>query len=338
VGDGVAIAGLSLYLQDYYNRQAASNSAPMSLLAVNYELPENVAVAKNIVDFCNIREKPGTTNNIVGIFTKDAVCIVLDVITLDNGEEWAHIKSGPIEGYIITTYLAMGEEGREKALQVIALTATVIVGELNVRSEPSTLVDDNIIVEVNKDEQLEVIDNTSTDLITKDDPQVIKWVKVAIDNFEGYVCADYVKVGYTYKYATKSEAITTSTVRNLLVSEAKKYLGLKYVWGGNSLKTGADCSGYVRAVYQQVGLNVSKLNRSSYDMASQSLGNSVSLSNAQPGDLVFYASRSGHVNHVAMYIGNGLIIHESGHKEGCKISNVSYRKIYKIKNFADSLK
>ncbi len=74
--------------------------------------------------------------------------------------------------------------------------------------------------------------------------------------------------------------------------------------------------------------------RTSYAMAASSAGKTVSLANAKPGDLVFYGSRSG-VDHVALYIGNNKVIHESGRKEGCKISNVNYRKVVKIKNFID---
>jgi cell wall-associated NlpC family hydrolase len=72
-------------------------------------------------------------------------------------------------------------------------------------------------------------------------------------------------------------------------------------------------------------------------MASQSLGRTVSVSEAQPGDLVFYGDSYGNVNHVAIYIGNNTIIHESGYQVGCKKSSIYYRNIIKIKNFIDYL-
>ena len=70
-------------------------------------------------------------------------------------------------------------------------------------------------------------------------------------------------------------------------------------------------------------------------MANCSKGKKVTLATAKPGDLVFYGDSSGHVNHVAIYIGNGQIIHEAGRASGCKISSVNYRKVLKIKNFID---
>ena len=77
------------------------------------------------------------------------------------------------------------------------------------------------------------------------------------------------------------------------------------------------------------------MDRTSAGMAASSLGKTVKAENIQPGDLVFYGDSSGHVDHVAMYIGDGLIIHESGHIVGCKISELNYRKVLKIKNYID---
>jgi cell wall-associated NlpC family hydrolase len=130
---------------------------------------------------------------------------------------------------------------------------------------------------------------------------------------------------------------TKASIRAAIANEAPKYLGLKYVWGGTSLSTGADCSGFCWAIYKKCGVDISGLQRTSYGMASQSLGRTVSVSEAQPGDLVFYGDSYGNVNHVAIYIGNNTIIHESGYQVGCKKSSIYYRNIIKIKNFIDYL-
>lgn len=328
VTDGVSIGGLSYLLEQYYSDENASDSETTSLLASDIEVPANIAMA-NVNEFCYIREGAGTSYNIVGILIKDAYCIVKS-----HEDGWAQIESGSVKGYIKDDYLFMYEEGVAKAKETAELTATVTATTVNVRSNPSTT-ENNIIAEVTKGEQLEVIDETSKELFTKDDPGAKTWVKVAIDDVEGYVTREYVNVAYTWKTAVKQSAVTSSILRNTIVNESMKYIGLKYVWGGQSLVTGADCSGFVRAIYKKCGVDISKLNRTSYDMAAQSYGKTVSLKNAKPGDLVFYGDSRGNINHVAIYIGNGQIIHESGRKSGCKISNVNYRTIVKIKNFLD---
>lgn len=327
--EGIALGGLSYYLDEYYREKNTEDSA-LVLLSKELEIPENIAVA-NVKDYVNIRENPGTTHTIVGFLTKNAVCTLLD----EPKDGWVHIKSGNITGYVSIDYLFMGKEAIQKAKDAATLTARVTAGTVNVRSTPNTESRDNIIAEVTLDEKLEVIDSLSKELITKNDPNADTWVKVVIDNLEGYVTREFVEIAYTWKYADKPTASTGSNLRNQIVKEAQRHLGLKYVWGGESLTSGADCSGFVRAVYKKCGINLSKINRTSAGMASQSFGKTVSLSNAQPGDLVFYANSRGVVDHVAMYIGNGQVIHESGYKSGCKISKVNYRTVYKVKNYLD---
>ena len=218
------------------------------------------------------------------------------------------------------------------------LMATVNAGVVNFRSEPDTSSDDNIIATVSYCEQLPVIEEC---VISKDDNTVI-WVKAYCDDLEGYISNDFVDVAYTWdKAVSLSQVINgeskvgVNSLRMSIITEAKKHIGLKYVWGGNSLTTGADCSGFCLAVYRACGISTNDLPRASYDIAASSKGRTVSLANAQPGDLVFYGSSSGKVNHVAIYMGDGMIIHESGRKYGCKVSPVNYRTVLKIKNFID---
>ena len=93
-------------------------------------------------------------------------------------------------------------------------------------------------------------------------------------------------------------------LRQRVVNYAKKYLGVKYVWGGTS-PNGFDCSGLVQYVYRQFGI---KLNRVAADQAKQ--GTKVTRAQLRPGDLVFFNtdSRSG-IDHVGIYIGNNQFLH-----------------------------
>ena len=110
-----------------------------------------------------------------------------------------------------------------------------------------------------------------------------------------------------------------SDVRVDLVQYAKQFVGNPYVWGGTSLTNGADCSGFTLSIYKKYNVSLP------HHAASQAqMGTKVSMSEIQPGDLVFYA-KNGNINHVAIYIGNGQVIHASSPKTGIKISSVNYR-------------
>lgn len=339
--DSGALGGFSFAFEQYLSSQTeeemASEESTM-LLSTEVTIPENVAVA-NVVDSCNIRAGAGTNYDIIGIFPKNAYCIVKDV----TEDGWAQIESGNVKGYIKTDYLFMGEEGYQKACELAHLTATVTAGSVNVRTSPSTESDDNIIMEVTRGEQLEVVAEA---ILNKNDAKAQLWVKVVVDSTDvadseengyGYITSEFVEVGYNWKTAVKIDPIdaSISAIRQQVVKEARKYIGLKYVWGGTSLVTGADCSGFCIAIYKACGISTKKLPRTSYNMAASANGKTVSLANAKPGDLVFYGDKKGNVNHVGIYIGNNQVIHESGRKDGCKISKVNYRTIIKIKNFID---
>lgn len=325
-----ALGGLSYYLNKYYEKSTDNDTA--TLYAEPVTIPDNIAIA-NVKDYVNIRSGASTNDNIVGILPKNGMCIVEEI---NNG--WAKISSGSVKGYISTDYLFVGEEGKAKAESLTKLLAKVTAGNVNFRSTPDTSTNENIIATVRAGESLQVIEEC---VISKDDDTTL-WVKAQCDDLEGYVAKKFVTVGYDWVKATPVSAIAggssslgVSSLRTSIIVEAKKHLGLPYVWGGMSLKTGADCSGFCLAVYKQIGINISKLPRTSYDLAASKLGRTVTLANAKPGDLVFYGDSSGHVNHVAIYMGNNQVIHEHGRAYGCAISDINYRKPLKIKNFLD---
>lgn len=125
--------------------------------------------------------------------------------------------------------------------------------------------------------------------------------------------------------AAAQEAAQTASARQNLVDYALQFVGGSYRAGGNDPHTGVDCSGFVRYVMQH-GAGIS-MNRSSSSQATQ--GQAISSSQMQPGDLLFYSGGSG-INHVAMYIGDGKIVHASTYATGIKISNWNYRNPVKI--------
>lgn len=102
-----------------------------------------------------------------------------------------------------------------------------------------------------------------------------------------------------------------------VITLAKQYLGLRYVWGGKNLETGVDCSGFVIALYRKYGLNLT------YPLYKE--GKGVSYSDAQAGDLLYFPG------HYGLYIGDGKMIHASNYGTGVIISNVGNRKILAVR-------
>ena len=149
------------------------------------------------------------------------------------------------------------------------------------------------------------------------------WVKFMLDNDEAYVCGDYVDIEERLKTATSLTELMygqgVSDVRVELVQYAKQFLGNPYVWGGTSLTKGVDCSGYTMQIYKKFGISLPH-----YSVSQSKMGTKIKLSEAKPGDLVFY-DKNGVINHVAIYIGNNQVIHASNPKSGIKISSATYR-------------
>lgn len=140
------------------------------------------------------------------------------------------------------------------------------------------------------------------------------WYKVLTsDQLTGYVYKQYVKV----VDAKAPTTLDTTELRSKVVNFAKNYLGTKYRYGGLNLSTGVDCSGFVKLIMKEFGID---LNRSSASQSSN--GVAVSYDQLQPGDLIFYGYSS-RISHVGIYIGNGQIIHASTPRTGVIISNAS---------------
>ncbi len=147
-----------------------------------------------------------------------------------------------------------------------------------------------------------------------------------------------VKVGSKYYVAAADGQITGTTQKSgaALVAYAKKFLGLPYVWGGTSLKKGADCSGFCLAVHAKFGITLMRVAddqmkgpSKAYQKLGYKKGIRIKDKDLEPGDLVFYDSnKDGVMDHVAMYIGKkkgkGQVIHEAGKKYGCVITAIDW--------------
>lgn len=129
------------------------------------------------------------------------------------------------------------------------------------------------------------------------------------------------------KAAEEAEAQRVAK-RQAVVDFALQFEGNPYVYGGTSLTNGADCSGFVMSVFANFGYS---LPRVAADQCAASAKKDISQ--LEPGDLVFYGN--GYVDHVALYIGDGKIIHASGAATGIKISNYDYQQPAAIGTFME---
>ena len=147
------------------------------------------------------------------------------------------------------------------------------------------------------------------------------WIKISTAEGEGYIPSNRA----TLIEKTKEKVDESVKLRQDVVNYALQFVGNRYVYGGTDPNTGADCSGFTRYIMQHAaGVSLSHSSR-----AQSGEGRSVSYSEIKPGDLIFYGGK-GYINHVAMYIGNGQIVHASTERTGIKVSNATYRTPVKV--------
>lgn len=310
-------------------RYALNEARKLDLKAMALSQYDNLVISK-VDNYLNIRNEmsTGDDGNIIGKFPGNAAGEILE--TLDG---WYKIRSGSITGYITADpqYVAVGQEARDIALQQAELMAIVNTDKLNVRSEPNT--DSKIWTQISKEERYPVVS------------QLDGWVEIELDTGDSgdgessdkaYISTrdNNVEVRYALSEAIKfspleEQANQAASLRNKVVNYALQFVGGRYVWGGNDPHTGADCSGFVKYVMKHAaGVD---LPRTSREQAKT--GKSIKSSEMRPGDLIFYTNSSGVVNHVAMYIGNGQVVHAASRKSGIKISTWNYRTPKYIRSY-----
>jgi cell wall-associated NlpC family hydrolase len=297
--------------------------------------------------YLNVRSKPSESASIVGKMTKNSGC---NIYSIKKG--WAKIVSGKVKGYVKASYLVTDEKAEQLAKKVANLRISVTTETLNVRYLPST--EARIYDQISEKDEYDVVRQNLTkdwlksyiskyckksDLSNIDTDEMYdnldQWMCIRIDNEKAFVSKDFVKVTYNLDRAVKfgstssgSSDSTSSSGISGIVDYAMQFLGNPYVWGGTSLTNGADCSGFVMRIYEHFGYSIPRTSA-----AQASATTTVSASDVRPGDLFFYGS--GGVSHVAMYIGNGQIIHASNPRSGIKISNAYYRTPLKIGRVAN---
>ena len=322
---------------DVEENEALVVTAPVETEPVNPYA--NIAIA-NVNEYLNIRTEANPEAEVLGKLYNQGRATVLE--TLDG---WYKITSGTVTGYVSAEFVIVGDEAAcEAASKKIG---TVVTETLRLRKEAST--ESGVHTLLSEGNKVTVVEEVAEG-----------WYKVQYGSYTGYVSGDYITVETVYSYAEsreeeaarlaaaeearrkeeerkrqqeekkKQQAQASNKVYKApagvdgqsVVDYAVQFVGNPYVWGGTSLTKGADCSGFVMKVYEAFG--VTGLPHSSYKL--RSVGYAVSASDVQPGDIICYSG------HVAIYIGDGKIVHASNKKEGIKISNNwKYKKVLAIR-------
>ncbi len=313
---GTSIAGASVALNGFYNDMFSGETTDDQEVAVMRVMnPEKVAVLDdytnlgiaNVKGYLNVREEP-EDGEICGKMLDGDACEILEVL-----DGWYKISSGPVRGYVSAEFILTGAEAADKAIMEADLRAVVLTDGLRLREEPNT--DSKILETVGNKERFAVLENDGNG-----------WVKIQVDNVVGYVSSEFVEVRYALSSAVEFHPIDESPLRVRIVEYALQWLGNPYVWGGTSLTNGIDCSGFTMKVMAQFGIKLTH-----YSGAQANEGRTISRSELRPGDLIFYAS-SGRIDHVAIYIGNGQIVHASSPTTGIIISGAFNRTYVKAVN------
>ncbi len=315
---------------DYAEVKLALNEArKMDLKAMAINQYNNILISK-VQSYLNIRSSPKDegNSNVIGKLPGKAAGEILET---EDG--WYKIRSGSITGYVTADpqYTATGQEAVDLAMESASLMAIVNTERLNVRMEPNT--DSKIWTQISKEERYSVVQ------------QMDGWVQIELDTGDeeedggdgAYISTsdNLVEVRYALAEAIKFSpmeelANQQASQRSKIVNYALQFVGNRYVWGGTSLTNGTDCSGFTQSVLRHFGISIPRVSR---DQAKT--GKSINSNQMRPGDLIFYTNSSGTVNHVAMYIGNGQVVHAASRKSGIKISSWNYRTPAKIRNVID---
>lgn len=357
---GVSLAlGKGTKLEDISNNPAIPIEALVEWMNLEELAEEETAapteedIFRNLViaqvnNYVNVRSLPSEEGEILGKLYNDSVGTFL---AEENG--WYQITSGNVTGYVKAEYCVTGEAAVEIARQVGKRFATVTTTTLFVRTEPS--LEASRMSMVPEGDQLLVLD------------EVEGWVQVDVEEGVGWISTEYATLHSEFVQAESREEeearlakeaeerrkareaaeaaraaqmqaegatqnVTQDTgnyvvsgggseMGNAVAEYALQFVGNPYVYGGTSLTNGADCSGFVMSVYANFGVSLPHSSASD-----RSQGYAVgSLSEAQPGDLICYSG------HVALYIGDGQIVHASNSRTGIIVSNAGYRKILAIR-------
>jgi len=276
---------------DYVSiKEASVSSADQSSKPAEPVGEENKKTGVVTAAVLNVREGAGTSSKVVAQLENGMEVQVFEEDNTKDESGWYKVKYGNINGWVSGEYISFKNEPIDEG--------TVNVGVANVRGGPSLNAD--VVAQLKSGNKVNIYSWYG------------EWYKIKLE--DGSFAWIFGELVTTRKSLASRDSVASrggsdgadrsSDLRQQIVNYAKKYLGVKYVWGGTSPR-GFDCSGLVQYVYKQFGI---KLNRVAADQAKQ--GTKVTKAQLRPGDLVFFNTDSGSgIDHVGIYIGNNQFLH-----------------------------
>ena len=239
-------------------------------------------------NYVRMRSGPSTGYAILGTYNAGTKM----TITGQSGD-WYAVSYNGRNGYVYKQYLS--QSGTATNVTDMAATAAHTTTAVNLREGPSTAYTSKRVLPA----------GTSVTLTGKSG----QWYRVNWGGTTGYIMGDYIST---------SSGQTGSSAGEKIVAEAKKYLGVPYVYGGTS-PSGFDCSGFVYYTYKQCGYSITRTAG-----AQNSVGTKVARADLQPGDIIIFLNGAKtSIGHSGMYIGGGQFIHASSGGGKVMISNLS---------------
>ncbi len=332
----------------------------------------NVAVSQVGVDdgYVNVRDAATTEGEILGKIYNNCAATILESVEGEGGT-WYHISSGSVTGYIKAEYFVTGDEAEQLAIKIGKIFGTVTAGGLRLRTEPNTeseiitklwegevysvveqadgfvkislgqdddgtaiegyVSEDYIDVDVTFDEAISLEEEAAK---IAEEERRAREAREAEERLQAAQAAAQQQAQLQAQQQAQQQQqaqaappsnVSTAT-RDAIVAYALQFVGNPYVYGGTSLTNGTDCSGFTMRVMERFGINIPRTSRTQ-----AGYGRAIDFSQARPGDLLFYG-RGSSIGHVAIYIGNGQVVHASDETTGIIVSNCYYRDIIKCVN------
>ncbi|MBQ7432406.1 MAG: C40 family peptidase [Lachnospiraceae bacterium] len=248
---------------------------------------QNLGVVRGVSDHLNVRDRPEMNGMIIGKLLPYNGVEILENL----GTGWYHIHSGDLDGFVSGEYIADGQEAANLAVEHCREFVSVQADVLHVRTGPGT--EYEIWLDITSGEMQPVSGKEG------------EWYCLNINNTIGYVHQDYVQECYYLDSGFAwSPMADVSATRQALINYGMQFLGVPYVWGGNDLASGVDCSGFTRGVMASVGISLPRTSREQVNYGTPV----ASMAEARPGDLLFYADANGTIDHVVIYIGDNKIL------------------------------
>ncbi len=315
---------------------------------------DNVAIAR-VNDYVNVREKRGEGHKIVGKLYDESMGKILE-----SKKGWYKIKSGKVVGWVKSEYVVTGSKARKLAAKVGTRVANVKAVTLRVRKKANQ--NSPVLTMVPEGEKLIILKESKEWVKVQIDEDIKGWIskefvtigtefkkaetvveerqrvereqaeRVVVVNNQVIVPANNQRRNNNNNRKNNNRNNNNYSVKSSgygkgvdVAKYALNFVGNPYVYGGTSLTSGTDCSGFVMGVYKKFGVSLPRTSGSQRGVG-KLVSSGWNPSKAKAGDIICYSG------HVAIYLGGGKIVHASNRRTGIKISNrVDYRRVVSVR-------